>query len=174
MKGGGERTKKKRDAGTGSTPPPPSPPSCSEPLVRCDAALAALDPPTRSRLTVHHADVADVDLHAVLSSAAPPGTPTLLFCNNLAFPPGTAVRHGRQYASWAASWGGPVAVVTSTPIDAGVGRAPASRLALTMNFNQGHEVCVYVWGEEEEGESDGQRRAGEGGRRLEAGEAAAA
>lgn len=122
----------------------------SEPLVRCDALLASLDPATRARVTIHHADVADCDLTALFSAAVPRGSPVLLFCNNLAFPPGFAVRNGRQYATWAAEWGGPVTIVTSTPIDGGVGRPPARTLPLAMTFNDAHEVCVYeLWGEGE-------------------------
>lgn len=111
--------------------------------------MASLDPVTRARVTIHHADVADCDLVALFAAAAPRGAPVLLFCNNLAFPPGFAVRNGRQYAAFARDWGGPVTVVTSTPIDDGVGRPPTRTLPLVMNFNDAHDVCVYEWGEEE-------------------------
>ena len=148
-------------AGAGAPPDQPRPLSLSpnsEPLVRCDAQLASLDAATRARVTMHHADVADMDLIETFSAAVPPGTPVLLFCNNLAFPPGTAVRHGRQYAAFAAAWGGPVAVVTSMPIDAGIGKPPRRVLPLTMNFNDAHDVCVYEFGGEEEGEGEGRER----------------
>lgn len=158
--GGSRENTRRRRPERAASPHPVSRLSSSEPLVRSDALLASLDPSTRSRVTVHHADVSDCDLASLFAAAVPPGTPVLLFCNNLAFPPGTAVRHGRQYAAFAEGWGGPVTLVTSMPIDAGVGRAPDRVLPLTMNFNDAHDVCVYEWsGGEAVSKGTGERRA---------------
>lgn len=105
--------------------------------------------------------MADCDLTTTFAAAVPPSTPVLLFCNNLAFPPGTAVRHGRQYAAWAAAWGGPVTIVTSMAIDDGLGKPPCRVLPLTMNFNAAHEVCVYEWEGGVEGGEVGEKQGGE-------------
>ena len=114
-------------------------------MVRCDAMLEAMDGGDRARVAIHHADVGDCDLLTLLASSAPPGTPTLLFTNNLAFPPGVAARHGKQFAAWARAWGGPVAVVTSQPVPT-LDTDPDATVLLTMNFSEAHAVCVYRFG----------------------------
>lgn len=105
-------------------------------------AMAAED---RARVAIHHADVADCDLFSVCSLSAPPGTPTLLFTNNLAFPPGVAARHGKQFAALAGAWGGPIVVVTSQPVPA-LDTDPEATVPLIMNFSDAHAVCVYRFG----------------------------
>lgn len=82
--------------------------------------MASLDPETRRRIKIVHADVGDCDLAALFDSA-PAHDVVLLFCNNLAMPPGARDRQARQFARAQAKHEARVVVVSAVPLAVGFG-----------------------------------------------------
>ena len=109
-----------------------------EPLVRSDALLASLDPATRKKIRIVHADVGDVDLVGLFREA-PAHDGVLLFCNNLAMPPGARDRQARQFARAQAEHAARVVVVSAVPLAVGFGDDAGSESAWEATGANGEE-----------------------------------
>lgn len=140
--------------------------------------MSSLDVPTRSKIKIIHADVADCNL-LKLFAAAPRHDTVLLFCNNLAMPPGARDRQAKQFAGAQQEHTARVVVVSAVPLAAGFGddagkescyvdgddrssqredHAPhplRRSLGIGMTFNDCHEVRVYEDGSAAEKASKG-------------------
>ena len=82
--------------------------------------MASLDPATRTKIKIVHADVGDCDL-LKLFQKAPAHDVVLLFCNNLAMPPGARDRQARQFAQAQERHAARVVVVSAVPLAVGFG-----------------------------------------------------
>lgn len=82
--------------------------------------MASLDSDTREKIKIVHADVGDCDLRRLFEQA-PAHDCVLLFCNNLAMPPGARDRQARQFAEAQREHAARVVVVSAVPLAVGFG-----------------------------------------------------
>ena len=109
--------------------------------------MTSLGPETRSKIKIVHADAGDCDF-LELFTRAPRHDAVLLFCNNLAMPPGARDRQARQFAQAQKLHSARVVVVSAVPLAVGFGDDAGSE---------------SVWSEESsngDGNGDGERRSG--------------
>ena len=101
--------------------------------------MASIDQKTRNKMKIVHADVGDCDL-VRLFKKAPTHDVVLLFCNNLAMPPGARDRQAKQFADAQKKHGARVVVVSAVP------------LAVAFGDDAGSES---VWGNGDGGNGNG-------------------
>lgn len=82
--------------------------------------MASLDPKTRQKIKIVHADIGDCDLLSLFRKA-PTHDVVLLFCNNLAMPPGARDRQAKQFSRAQELHAARVVVVSAVPLVAGFG-----------------------------------------------------
>lgn len=82
--------------------------------------MSSLDPQMRRRIKIVHADVGDCDLVSLFQKA-PAHDAVLLFCNNLAMPPGARDRQARQFLEAQREHAARVVVVSAVPLGVGFG-----------------------------------------------------
>lgn len=119
--------------------------------MKSDALMSSLDETTRSKIKIIHADVADCDLVRIFS-AAPAHDAVLVFCNNLAMPPGARDRQAKQFAAAQREHAARVVVVSAVPLAAGFGD------------DAGKESCfVAVAADNDDDDGDGESNNGNNG-----------
>ena len=90
--------------------------------------MASLDSETKAKIKIVHADVGDCDLLSLFAQA-PAHDAVLLFCNNLAMPPGARDRQAKRFALVQKEHAARVVVVSAVPLAVGFGDDAGSESA---------------------------------------------